>query len=153
MFTLQKSRTKEKEMNIKKSIGIFLVMLIVLTLAVPTVLAGSPHFVGKISIERVGNNLVVSGKEAGLGNETRVHIVVTGEAQCINPGGNHPQAGNKETFSAEGDFPVQNGKALFSLTLEADFQPDCSPPMSVVWTNVVVSDVEHGVSKTFAGPF
>lgn len=140
-------------MNIKRSIGIFLALLIVLTLAVPTVFAGSPHFVGKISIERVGDNLTVSGKEAGLGNETQVHIVVTGDAQCINPGGNHPKAGNKESFSAEGDFPVQNGKANFELTLTATFQPDCSPPMSVVWTNVVVSDTEHGVSETFPGPF
>jgi hypothetical protein len=140
-------------MNIKKGTGIFLTLLIALTLAVPTVLAGSPHFVGQISVERNGNNLTVSGKEAGLGNETQVHIVVTADAQCINPGGNHPQAGNKETFSAEGDFPVQNGKALFSLTLEAAFQPDCSPPMSVVWTNVVVSDQEHGISETFPGPY
>lgn len=122
-------------------------------LFIPQAVAGSPHFVGKVSIERSGDNLVVSGKEAGLGNETQVHIVVSADAQCINPGGNHPQAGNKETFSAEGDFPVQNGKALFSLTLEAAFQPDCSPPMSVVWTNVVVSDEEHGISTSFPGPF
>jgi hypothetical protein len=140
-------------MNVKKGTGIFLVLLIALSLAAPSVFAGSPHFVGKISIERNGNNLTVSGKEAGLGNETQVHIVVTADAQCINPGGNHPQADNKETFSAEGDFPVQNGKALFSLTLEAAFQPDCSPPMSVVWTNVVVSDEAHGLSETFAGPY
>jgi hypothetical protein len=140
-------------MNIKRSIGIFLILLIVLTLAVPTVFAGSPHFVGKISIQSDGNTLTVSGKEAGLGNETQVHIEVTADAQCINPGGNHPQAGNKESFSAEGDFPVQNGKANFELTLTATFQPDCSPPMSVVWTNVVVSDTEHGVSETFPGPF
>jgi hypothetical protein len=142
-----------KKMNIKKSMGIFLTLLIVLTFAVPTVLAGSPHFVGKTSIERSGDDLVVSGKEAGLGNETSVHILITAEAQCINPGNNHPQAGNKETFAAEGDFPIQNGKALFSLTLEAAFQPDCSPPMTVEWTNVVVRDDAHGVSATFPGPF
>jgi hypothetical protein len=140
-------------MPIKRSAGLILTLLMVFVLAVTTVSAGSPHFVGKISIERVGNDLAVSGKEAGLGNETQVHIEVTAEAQCINPGGNHPQAGNKETFSAEGDFPVQNGKAIFELTLTADFQPDCSPPMSVVWTNVVVSDTEHGVSETFPGPY
>jgi hypothetical protein len=127
--------------------------MVILLLAATTVLAGSPHFVGRISIERDGNNLTVSGKEAGLGNETQVHIVVTGDAQCINPGGNHPQAGNKESFSAEGDFPVQNGKALFSLTLVAAFQPNCTPPMSVVWTNIVVSDAEHGISQSFPGPY
>jgi len=97
--------------------------------------------------------LTVSGKEAGLGNKTQVHIVVTADAQCINPGGNHPQAGNKESFSVEGDIPVQNGKAIFSLTVEAAFQPDCSPPMSIVWTNVVVSDAEHGISKNYPGPY
>ncbi len=128
-------------------------LILVLSLLVSPVLAGSPHFVGKIDFERTGTNLTVSGKEAGLGNETQVHIVVTAEAQCINPGGNHPQADNKETFSAEGDFPVQNGKALFALTLIAAFQPDCSPPMSVVWTNVLVSDEEHGISEFFPGPF
>ena len=128
--------------------------LVATFLFVPQAFAGSPHFVGQISIERSGDDLVVSGKEAGLGNETQVHIVVTADAQCINPGGNHPQAGNKETFSAEGEFPVQNGKALFSLTLQAMFQPDCSPPMTIVWTNVVVSDVDHdGVTATFPGPF
>lgn len=140
-------------MKAKRGTAIFLTLVMVFVLAVSTVMAGSPHFVGKISIERDGNNLTVSGKEAGLGNETQVHIVVTGDAQCINPGGNHPQAGNKETFSAEGDFPVQNGKANFELILTAAFQPDCSPPMSVVWTNIVVSDAEHGVSETFPGPY
>lgn len=140
-------------MKAKRGAGIFLILFIVLTLAVSTATAGSPHFVGQISVVRDGNNLTVSGKEAGLGNETQVHIEVTADAQCVNPGGNRPKAGNKQSFSAEGDFPVQNGKANFELTLTASFQPDCSPPMSVVWTNVVVSDTEHGISQTFPGPF
>jgi hypothetical protein len=118
-----------------------------------TVFAGNPHFVGQISITRDGNSLTVSGKEAGLGNEMQVHIEVMAEAQCINPGGNHPQAGNKESFSTEGDFPVQNGKANFELTLTATFQPDCTPPMSVVFTNVMVCDTEHGVCESFPGPY
>jgi hypothetical protein len=114
--------------------------------------AGSPHFTG-VTVERSGDDLIVSGKEAGLGNETQVHIVVSADAACINPGSKHPKAANKESFSAEGDFPVQNGKAEFTLTLSADLQPDCSPPMTVVWTNVEVSDVEHGVTKSFPGTF
>jgi hypothetical protein len=137
----------------RRAIVVAVTVVIASLLLVPPAVAGSPHFVGQISVDRVGDDLVVSGKEAGLGNETQVHIVVTADAACINPGGNKPQADNKETFSAEGDFPVQNGKALFSLTLEADFQPSCSPPMSVVWTDVVVSDDEHGVSASFPGPF
>jgi hypothetical protein len=71
---------------------------------------------------------------------------VTATALCINNGGHHPKAVNKGSFSAEGDFPEQNGKAEFSLTLIATFQPDCSPPMTLSWTDIV-ADIEHGVTK------
>jgi hypothetical protein len=125
----------------------------ILALVIPAAWAGSPHFVGDISITRVDNSITVSGKEAGLGNETQVHIELTADAQCINPGGQHPQAGNKESFSVAGDFPVQNGKANFTLTLTATFQPDCTPPMTVVFTNVEVCDTEHAVCESFSGPF
>jgi hypothetical protein len=108
--------------------------------------AGSPHFV-EATATADGNTLTVAGKEAGLGNETQVHIEVTATALCINNGGHHPKAVNKGSFSAEGDFPVQNGKAEFSLTLIATFQPDCTPPMTVSWTDIVVTDTEHGVTK------
>lgn len=114
--------------------------------AAPAAWAGSPHFV-EATATVDGNTLTVSGKEAGLGNETQVHIVVTATALCINNGGHHPKAVNKGSFSAEGDFPVQNGKAEFSLTLVATFQPDCSPPMTVSWTDIVLTDTEHGVTK------
>jgi hypothetical protein len=116
--------------------------------AVPVALAGSPHFIqSAFSVTRTDNTLTVSGKEAGLGDEAQVHIVVSATAECINPGDKHPRAANKESVSAEGDFPVQNGKADFSLTLTATFQPDCSPPMTVRFTNVTVTDTTNGISK------
>ena len=62
-------------------------------------------------------------------------------------GGKHPKAVNKESVSSAGDFPVQNGKTEFSLTLTATFQPSCSPPMTVRFTNVIVSDTTSGISK------
>lgn len=139
-------------MKTKRRVLTLLSVLMIAALAVTTVLAGSPHFVS-VDVTRNDNSLTVSGKEAGLGNETQVHIEVTAEAQCINPGTKHPKAANKESLSAAGDFPVQNGKADFTLTLTATFQPDCSPPMSVVFTNVVVCDTEHNVCETFPGPF
>ncbi|HET8815016.1 MAG TPA: hypothetical protein VFM51_08695 [Solirubrobacterales bacterium] len=123
-----------------------LAALMTVAVAAPTALAGNPHFISVTAI-RSGDSLTVSGKEAGLGNETQVHIEVTATAECINNGGKHPKAVNKESVSAEGDFPVQNGKALFELTLTADFQPDCSPPMTVRFSNVVVRDTEHNISK------
>ena len=127
------------------------VVAAVVGLATPAY-AGSPHFTD-VSVTRTGDSLTVSGKEAGLGNETQVHIEVSATALCINNGGNHPKAVNKTSVNAAGDFPVQNGKALFSLVLTAVFQPSCSPPMTVVFTDVVVSDTEHGVTQRFPGTF
>lgn len=125
----------------------------VLVLSSQAVLAGSPHFVGAVTVARDGNTLTISGKEAGLGNEEQVHIVVTATAQCINPGDHHPKADNKQSVSAEGDFPVQNGKANFELTLTATFQPDCTPPMTLVFTNVTVTDTTNGISASLSGTF
>jgi hypothetical protein len=127
---------------------LLLAVLALATVAIsaPAAQAGSPHFVS-VTATRTDDSLIVSGKEAGLGNETQVHIEVTATAECINGGGKHPKAVNKESVSAEGDFPVQNGKANFSLTLTASFQPDCSPPMTVRFSNVIVADTEHGIFK------
>ncbi len=128
--------------------------LIAVAIAVPVAWAGSPHFVDDtVTATRTGDSLTVSGKEAGLGDEAQVHIVVTATALCINGGGNHPKAVNKESVSSEGDFPVQNGKANFSLTLTATFQPPCSPPMTVEFTDVTVTDTTNNISKSFSGTF
>lgn len=125
------------------------VLALVLTVGVAApAVAGSPHFVSNTlsaTLSADGSTLTVSGKEAGLGDEAQVHIVVTATAECINNGGKHPKAVNKASFSSEGDFPVQNGKAEFSLSLTATFQPSCSPPMTVRWSNITVEDTTNGV--------
>ncbi|HEY5985591.1 MAG TPA: hypothetical protein VIV12_04295 [Streptosporangiaceae bacterium] len=116
--------------------------------------AGSPHFVdGTVTVSRAGDTLTVSGKEAGLGDESQIHIVATAEAACLNPGQNFPQAANKETLGAGADVPVQNGKAYFSLDLTAVFQPPCVPPMSAVFGDVTVTDATNGVTATVPGVF
>lgn len=123
-------------------------------IAVSGALAGSPHFVSNtVTATRTDNSLTVSGKEAGLGDESQVHIEVSATALCINPGGNHPKAVNKESVSVGDNFPVQNGKAEFSLTLTATFTPDCSPPMTVAFTDVTVTDTTNGISKSLPGTF
>jgi hypothetical protein len=122
--------------------------------AVTVAWAGSPHFVSNtVTAERTGDSLTVSGKEAGLGDEAQVHIEVSATALCINPGGNHPKAVNKESVSVGDNFPVQNGKAEFSLTLTATFTPNCSPPMTVAFTDVTVTDTTNDISKTLSGTF
>jgi len=104
--------------------------------------AGSAHFVGSPVISVSGSTVTASGKIAGLGGEPQVHVVLTGDAACVNPGTKRPKADNKESFSAEGDFPVQNGKANFSLSLTADIQPTCTGPMTIVWSDVQVCFLE-----------
>ena len=116
--------------------------------------AGSPHFINSaFSISRADNTLTVSGKEAGLGDEAQIHVELSATALCINPGGHHPKAVNKESVSAAGDFPVQNGKAEFTLSATATFQPDCTPPMTVQFTDVTVTDTTNGLSRSFSGTF
>jgi hypothetical protein len=116
-------------------------------IAIPSAWAGSPHFIThEFSTSTSGSTLTVSGKEAGLGDESQVHIVLTATAECINGGGKHPKATNKTSVAAAGDFPVQNGKADFTFTVTATFSPDCSPPMTVVFSDVVLTDTTNGIS-------
>lgn len=123
----------------RRTVQLLVATCLVLGLTATSALAGNAHFVGTPKVVQSGNTLLVSGKVAGLGNETQIHVVATAEAACLNRGENFPQAENKETFSDEGDFPVQNGKANFDLMLVASFQPKCSPPMTVVWGPVTIT--------------
>jgi hypothetical protein len=109
--------------------------------------AGSPHFVSCSATES-GNILSVDGKEAGLGDEEQIVVVVTATALCINSGGNHPRAVNKADVSATENVPVQNGKAIFSIDVTATFSPDCSPPMTVDFTNISVCDTTNDICCT-----
>ena len=113
--------------------------LVAAGLAVPVAWAGSPHFVGTPTITRSGDALTVTGKVAGLGAETQINVAVTADVACVNPGNNLPKAENKGATIAEGTFPVQNGKALFRVTGTGTTSPDCSPPMTLRYSNVKVT--------------
>ena len=114
--------------------------------------AGNPHFV-TADATRSGNTLSVAFKEAGLGNEAQVHVVLSATALCINGGGKHPKAVNKASVNAAGDFPVQNGKAEGTLSVTASFQPDCAPPMTVQFTDVTLTDETSGATANIPGTF
>ena len=114
--------------------------------------AGSPHFV-TADASRSGDTLSVTFKEAGLGNEPQVHVVLSATAECLNGGGKHPKAVNKESVSAADDFPVQNGKAEGTLSVTAVFQPDCAPPMTVRFTDVSLVDETSGATANIPGTF
>jgi hypothetical protein len=111
--------------------------------------AGNPHFVDdQTTLSVDGNTLTVTGKIAGLGDEDQVHVVLSADAACFNHGGNKPAAENKQAVLAEGDFPVQNGKATFTLSGTATFDPSapCPVPLDIRYTNVVVTDTTSGIS-------
>ena len=126
--------------------------MLILGLASQAAVAGNPHFV-TADASRSGNTLTVSFKEAGLGNESQVHVVLSATALCINNGGKHPKAVNKESVSSADDFPVQNGKAEGTLTVTATFKPECSPPMTVQFTGVTLVDETSGARANIPGTF
>lgn len=117
----------------------------VMALAAPA-WAGSPHFVGTPVFTTSGPSVTVSAKEAGLGDEAQVHVVLSGTAQCVNPGGNDPQAGNKTAFTAAADEPAQNGQSNYEITATAVLQPACSPPMVIAFSDVTLADVTNGLT-------
>jgi hypothetical protein len=111
--------------------------------------AGSAHWVDdKVTLSQDGNTLTVAFKEAGLGDEPQVHVVLSADAACVNPGSNRPQAANKQTFTAAGDFPVQSGYAEGTLSVTAEFDPSspCPDPMTVVYSNITLTDQTSGIS-------
>lgn len=122
----------------KTGIGFAAVFAVVLTTALVAAVSNA-HFVGTPTITESGNTVTASGKVAGLGDVETITVTVDGDAACINPGMKHPKAENKESFSDTDVIPVQNGKANFRITLTATFQPNCSPPMTVDWSNVTIT--------------
>ena len=130
------------------AVGLFLAVALVAQVA----MAGNPHFV-TATATRSGDTLSVSFKEAGLGNEAQVHVVLSATALCINGGGKHPKAVNKTSVNSAGDFPVQNGKAEGTLSVTATFQPSCSPPMTVQFTDVSLVDETSGARANIPGTF
>ena len=127
----------------KLSKGSILGMMVagLLAIAVPAALAVSrAHFVGTPTATRNDSTLTISGKVAGLGNVEEITVTITGDVACINPGGRHPKAENKEALTGGATVPVQNGKADFNVTTDVpDIAPSCSPPMTLQFSNVTVT--------------
>src|SRR5215467_9995076 len=99
--------------------------LLALVLSVSVAFADSPHFI-KASANLSGANLVVSFKEAGLGNNQLITYVASADGTatyvCVNNGGGNPSATNKTAVagpvSATGTFNSgKNGTISQSLTL------------------------------------
>jgi hypothetical protein len=124
-----------------------LVALVALVAAPAHAHADSPRFVDSaFSVRPSGATLTVAGKEVGLGDQTQVRVVVTALALCIDGRGDREETVNRTSAGVAGDVAVRNGRAEFSLTLMASFQPRCAPPMTVTFRDIRVSDITNDVS-------
>lgn len=150
----------------KPSIALVAVVAAVsLALAAGTASASTSgaHFTATATSVNSSGSLVATFSEAGLGNEN-VHYTLTANATatyaCINGGGNHPKAANKENVNATvnggADIQAKNGHASGGIT--------AGPPGStlvcpggqtfvlacVSYTNIVLTDTTNGVIATLA---
>jgi hypothetical protein len=143
-----------KEVRHPKSVLLVGVLALFMALAVPAAWATSPHFISANVTSVTSNSITVSFKEAGLGNSLNsVNISLTGTVECINGGSNHPKASNKASFGVSGTFNVSNGQASGSLTAQASASLSCSPPMTIAWTDLVVTDTTFNDSVSIPGTF
>ena len=114
--------------------------------------------------------LSVSFDERGLGNGNIDYVLsadATAVYACINGGGKHPSAANKETVngdvSAAGSFESRNGRVSATLTAGPIGAGSFACPSgqrlvlaSISYTNIVLTDTTNGtvanvgdISRTF----
>jgi hypothetical protein len=133
-----------------------------LALTISTAFAAAPHFISA-SASINGGNLVVSWKEAGLGDNQLIHYTVSADATatyvCVNGGNHNPSASNKTTVSgpvsASGTFSSgKNGNITASLSAAPPSAPDFCPNGQktelalVTYTNITLTDTTNNISVT-----
>src|SRR5574341_520434 len=88
----------------RKTLTTIAAVFAIMMLSATAAYADAPKFHSATSSVSGSGALVVSFDERGLGNEN-IDYTLTANASavyaCINGGGNHPQAANKETVNAE----------------------------------------------------
>ncbi len=153
-------------MKTKKFVWILLSLLMVFVVGVIPVLATNPHFVNaSASVDNAGK-LVVKWKEAGLGNNQLIDYKASADANgfyaCINGGGNHPQASNKEAFagpvSAFGQFNSgKNGQITAALWVDPPPSTlDCPNGQKLVlacvtYINIELRDLTNNIPALIPG--
>jgi long-subunit fatty acid transport protein len=140
-----------------------LVMATAATVAGVQASTSGAHFMRGTTDSLAGNGaLVVNIDEAGVGTENVTYTLTTDATAtyaCINGGGNHPKAANKETFASAltggGTFSPTNGRISASLSVGPIGPGNFSCPggqtmvlAGVSYSNVVLRDTTNGVSTT-----
>lgn len=127
-----------------------------------------PHFT-RADASLQGPNLCVTFKEAGLGNNELITYVLsanaTAEYACVNRGGNHPQASNKETVtgpvSTTATFESgRNGQVTATICVSPPPPGNFSCPpgqqlvlVSVTYNTITLTDTTNQVSIGISGTF
>jgi hypothetical protein len=136
------------------------IMSLLLVLGAGSASAVAAKFHSTDSSVNNGGALVVSWDERGVGNGN-IDYLLTADATalyaCLNGGGNHPQAANKEAFngslSTGGSFESMNGRVQASLMTGPLQAPSFTCPSgqtrvlaAVSYTNIVLTDLTNGTS-------
>jgi hypothetical protein len=145
-----------------RRVGLVLVLaLALLGLTMQGALASTSgaHFFSATSAVNNDGALVVSWDETGLGNEN-INYTLTADSTavyaCINNGGQHPKASNKESVngsvSTGGSFKSKNGRVQGTLTTGPLTDPSFTCPSGqtrilakVTYTNIVLTDTSNNV--------
>jgi hypothetical protein len=167
---LRALHAKEKEMD--RIIARWSKVMLALTALVcpaGNVWADSPHFINSQTTATLAQNgdLVVSWKEAGLGDNVLINYEASADANatctCLSRSGNCPAAANKVTVSgpvsAMGAFNSgKNGTISKSLDVSPPPCPSSAPPTcgrgqtlvlsAVTYTNITLEDVTNGISAS-----
>jgi len=132
-----------------------------LTFGVGVAVAG-PHFFSATGSVNSSGALVVSWDETGLGNGDVTYTLdadATALYACINNGGKHPSAANKESFEGSvttgGSFKAKNGRVQGTLTTGPLQAPQFTCPngqtrilAAVSYSNIVLTDTTNNVPIT-----
>jgi hypothetical protein len=152
----------------RQIVTIITIFAFALSMAPSPALASSPHFLSASASVDSSGDLTATFKEAGLGTTTSTEsITLSASASatyfCVNGGGKHPSATNKETVTAPvsgtGSFPVRNGATTGSLSVAPPGPGSFSCPsgqtldlVSVSYTNVALTGLA-GDTANISGTF
>ena len=145
----------------KRLVSSFVTLLIVISFTTTVAFATEgAHFMSATDSVNSSGALVVAFDEAGLGNgniDYTLSADATALYACINGGGQHPHAANKESFAGQvsgGDtFQARNGRVRASLTTGPLAAPSFHCPSgqtrvlaAVSYSNILLTDTTNDVS-------
>jgi hypothetical protein len=137
---------------VRRSPFILLVSVLTVVLLAPQALAANPHFIRNATsaTQTAANEVTVTFKLAGLGAGEAVDVTasvpVLIEEQCVNRGGNEPQAANKQrtqttVTETERFIADEHGHVVGTIVLTAPEGSLVCPPGQTKTSTTTFGDV------------